>query len=127
MATIWDALQKRLWKRGVLGNTPLDEDPLNALEQDLAKALVQLARDPEQLFAGAVGRDANGAPTSAVIEWPDGITGTYAGTASVSSPGAVSAYTITRAGSPTVTFTQPAVTRDPATGLVTNRPPITVS
>lgn len=30
-------------------------------------------------------------------------------------------------GTPTVIFTQPAVTRDPATGLVTNRPRINVS
>lgn len=125
--SIWDSLQKRLWKNGVLGNTPLEEDALTALEQDLAKALCALARDPESLFAGAVTRDVDGVPTSAVVEWPDGVAGTYSGTASVSFPGSVSAYTITRVGSPTVTFTQPAVTRDPTTGLVSNRPPIVVS
>ena len=115
------------WVNGVLGGTPLDADRLNGRDALLGKALYQLARDPSQLFAGAVTRDANGAPTSAVIEWPDGVTGNYSGTASVSFPGAVSAYTVTRAGSPTVTFTQPTVTRDATTGLVTNRPPITVS
>jgi hypothetical protein len=38
----------------------------------------------------------------------------------------VDAYTITRTGSPTKTYTQPAVTRD-ANGNITNRPPITVT
>jgi len=108
-------------------NTPLSAARMNDRDALLEQALVQLARDPSQLFAGAVTSDANGAAVSAVIEWPDGVTGTYAGTASVSFPGSVSAYTVTRAGSPTVTFTQPAVTRDPTTGAVTNRPPITVS
>ena len=120
-------MAKRTWSDGVLGNTPLSAARLNQLETDLEAALLQLARDPESLFAGAVTYDGNGAPTSAVVAWPDGVTGTYAGTASVSFPGSVSAYTITRAGSPTVTFTQPAVTRDATTGNVTNRPPIIVS
>jgi len=120
-------MPKRDWADGALGNTPLSAARLQSLENDLEAALLQLARDPSQLFAGAVTYDVNGAATSAVIEWPDGVTGTYAGTASVSFPGSVSAYTITRAGSPTVTFTQPAVTRDATTGNVTNRPPIIVS
>lgn len=107
--------------------TPLDAVRMNARDSLLLASLVQLARDPSQLFAGAVTYDANGAATSAVVAWPDGVSGTYAGTASVSFPGSVSAYTVTRTGSPTVTFTQPAVTRDPTSGLVTNRPPITVS
>lgn len=115
------------WANGVLGGTPLDADRLNDRDTKLEQALLQLARDPSQLFAGAVTYDANGAPTSAVILWPDGVTGNYSGTASASFPGSVSAYTVTRVGSPTVTFTQPAVTRDATTGNVTNRPPITVS
>jgi hypothetical protein len=127
MATIWETLQKRLWKNGLLGNTPLEKDSLNALEQDVAKSLLQLARDPSQLFAGPITYDSDGAEISAAVEWPDGVAGTYSGTASVSSPGAVSSYTVTRAGTTTVTFTQPAVTRDPTTGRITNRPPITVS
>lgn len=127
MATIWETLQKRVWNNGQLGGTALEKARLDPLEQDLIKALTALARDPESLFAGAITRDANGAPTSAVIEWPDGVTGNYAGTASTTFPGSVSAYTVTRVGSPTVTFTQPAVTRDASTGNVTNRPPIVVS
>ena len=115
------------WANGVLGGTPLDADRLNGRDVLLEKALFQLARDPSQLFAGAVTHDGDGAAISAVVEWPDGVTGTYSGTASVSFPGAVSAYTVTRAGSPTITFTQPAVTRDPTTGNVTNRPSITVT
>lgn len=122
-----ESLQKRNWKNGLFGGTPLEQDRLNALEQDLAAALVQLARDPSQLFAGPVTYDANGAPTSAVVQWPDGVGGTYSGSPSASSPGAVSAYTVTREGTPTVTFTQPVVTRDATTGAVTNRPPITIS
>ena len=126
MATIWESLQKRLWKNGALGLTPLDEARLNPLEQDLSKALYQLARDPDQLFAGAVTRNADGAATSATVEWPDGVTGVYSGTVSGTFPGAVDAYTVTRTGAPTVTFTQPAVTRN-ANGHVTNRPAITVT
>ena len=120
-------MPKRTWNNGVLGNTPLSAARLNQLEDDLEASLLQLARDPAQLFAGAVTYDGDGAAVSAVVAWPDGVTGTYSGTASVSFPGSVSAYTVTRAGSPTVTFTQPAVTRDATTGQVTNRPAIIVS
>ena len=120
-------MAKRNWADGVLGNTPLSAARLQSLEDDLEAALLQLARDPSQLFAGAITRDSNGTPISAVVKWPDGVSGNYAGTASVNFPGAVSAYTVTRVGSPTVTFTQPAVTRNSTSGLVTNRPPIIVS
>lgn len=125
--TIWESLQKRIWNDGISGGTALEKARLDPLEQDLAKALYQLARDPEQLFAGAITRDIDGAEISAVVKWPDGVDGNYAGTASLSFPGSISSYTVTRVGSPTVTFTQPAVTRDPVSGLVTNRPEITVS
>jgi hypothetical protein len=119
-------MPKRNWVDGPLGNTPLKAAALNALEADLEAALLQLARDPSQLFSGAVTRDAAGAATSATVEWPDGVSGTYSGTASADFPGAVDSYTVTRTGTPVLTFTQPAVTRD-AAGYVTNRPPITVS
>lgn len=120
-------MAKRNWADGVLGNTPLSAARLNELETDLEAALLALARDPESLFAGAVSRDANEAPISAVVKWPDGKDGTYSGTASVSFPGSISAYTITRiTDTGTVTYTQPAVTRNTA-GSITNRPPITVS
>lgn len=120
-------MPKRPWNDGVLGNTPLSAARLNALEDDLDAALVQLARDPVQLFSGSVTNDVDGAPVSASVLWPDGVTGTYAGTASTEFPGAVDAYTVTRTGAPVLTYTQPSVTRDPVTGYITNRPPITVS
>ena len=82
-----------------------------------------LARDPESLFVGTVTRDANGAPTSAAVTWPDGVTGTYTGTPSSAFPGSIDAYTITHG---TTTYTQPAVTRD-TNGNITNQPAITVS
>ena len=119
-------MPKRKWRNGALGGTPIDETNLNALEEDLETALVQLARDPAQLFTGAVTNDANGAPVSASVIWPDGVTGTYSGTASATFPGAVDAYTVTRTGTPVLTYTQPAVTRD-ENGYVTNRPAMTVS
>lgn len=122
-------MPKRNWKNGQLGGTPLDEVRLNELEADLEAALYALARDPDALFAGAVTRNADGAATSAVVKWPgpDSSDGTYSGTASTTFPGSVNSYTITRVTpSGTVTYTQPAVTRD-ANGYVTNRPPITVS
>ncbi|AYN57881.1 hypothetical protein PP640_gp28 [Arthrobacter phage Faja] len=117
--------QTQLEKRGTRRH-PLDEENLNSLEDDLEAALLQLARDPSLLFSGTVTRDADGAAISASVTWPDGVAGVYSGTASTEIPGAIDAYTVTRTGTPTVTFTQVAVTRNPA-GHVTNRPPITVS
>lgn len=82
----------------------------------------------DALIVGAITRDSNGAATSATVAWPDGTGGTYtATTASTAFPGAVDAYTVTYAGSPTKTVTQPAVTRDATTGAVTTRPAMTVS
>ena len=118
---------RRNWEDGVLGTTPLSAERLNQLEDDLEAALLQLARDPESLFAGAVTNDSDGAPVSAVVKWPDGVDGTYSGTASTLFPGSIDSYTVTRAGTPTTTYSQHAVTRDPVTGAVTNRPHITVS
>lgn len=90
-------------------------------------ALLALARDPDGLITGAITRDANGAITSASASWPDGATGTFTGTPSTVSPGAVDAYTITHTLSgTTTTYTQPAMTRN-AAGAVTNRPAITVA
>ncbi len=119
-------MPKRTWADGQTGNTPLNAARLNALETDIDSSLVQLAADPSLLFSGAVTRDGNGAPTSANILWPDGVVGTYAGTVSGTWPGTISAYTITRVGTPTKTYTQPAVTRD-ASGYISNRPAITVT
>lgn len=119
-------MPKRSWADGVLGNTPLTADRLNQLEGDLEAALLQLARDPGQLFTGAVTNDSGGAPVSASVTWPDGVAGVYSGTPSTTWPGAVDAYTVTRIGVPTKTYTQPAISRD-ANGFITNRPTITVS
>ena len=119
-------MARRTWADGQTGATPLNAARLNALEADIEAALLTLARTPEAMFTGTVTRDADGAPTSAAVVWPDGTQGTYSGTPSVNWPGAVSAYTVTYAASPTKTFTQPAVTRD-ASGRITNRPAITVS
>lgn len=119
-------MAKRTWTDGVIGNTPLSASRLNDLEDDLEGALLALARTPEALFAGSVTVNGDGAPTSATVAWPDGVAGVYSGTASTSFPGAVDAYTITRVGTPTTTYTQPMVTRN-GSGAITNRPAITVS
>lgn len=119
-------MPKRNWVDGATGNTPLNAARLNALETDLDAALTALAADPSLLFSGAVTRDANKVATSASVLWPDGVAGVYSGTASTTFTTAVDSYTVTRAGTPTKTYTQPAVTRD-AAGNITNRPPITVS
>lgn len=83
-----------------------------------------LARTPEVLIVGTITRDVNGAPTSAAVAWPDGTTGVYTGTASVTFPGSIDAYTITYGT--TRTYTQPAVTRD-AAGNITAQPAIVIS
>lgn len=119
-------MQNRTWADGATGNTPLNAARLNALETDLGAALVELSRDPSQLFTGAISRNANGAPTSATVTWPDGVAGVYSGTASATFPSAIDSYTVTRASTPTQTYTQPGVTRD-ASGNITNRPAITVA
>lgn len=119
-------MARRTWNDGVIGNTPLSAERLNALEDDLEQSLLQFARDPDALFSGSVVRDADGAPTSAQVVWPDGVAGTYSGTASVAWPGAIDSYTVTRVGTPTLTFTQPMVTRN-SDGAITTRPAITVT
>jgi hypothetical protein len=81
-----------------------------------------LARDPWGLIDGAVTLT-SGAPTSAAVAWPDGTAGVYTGTPSGTFPGSIDSYTITYG---TITYTQPAVTRD-ASGNVTNQPAIVVS
>jgi hypothetical protein len=89
--------------------------------------LLSLAYDPDALLVGTLTRDVSGALTAASAVWPDAATGTYAGTASTSFPGAIDAYAITHVLSGvTTTYTQPALTRD-ANGAVTTRPAITVA
>ena len=119
-------MPKRNWVDGATGNTPLNGARLNALETDVDAGYTDLVRDPSQLFTGAITRNSSGAPTSATVTWPDGVAGVYAGTASSTFPSAIDSYTVTRAVSPTLTYTQSAVTRD-GSGNITNRPPITVA
>ena len=120
----FDATEQGYW-------TSVGSDPTTFDGIKLAASMAQLkqwARNPDLLITGTITRDANGAATSAPVTWPDGVTGTYtADTVSTAFPGAVDAYHITYAGSTTKTFTQPAVTRDAATGAVTNAPAITVA
>lgn len=72
-------------------------------------------------------RNANGAITSATIEWPDGAAGTFtADLLSVAFPGATDAWHASYVGlSGTRTITQPAVTRD-ADGAVASQPAIVI-
>lgn len=82
----------------------------------------------DALLTGTITRNSDGAVTSAGVVWPDGKTGTYtATTLSTAFPGSVDAYTVTWAGPPSKTVTQPAVTRDATTGAVTTRPAMTVA
>lgn len=83
-----------------------------------------LAAAPELIVTGDIVRDDNGAVTSATVTWPNYETGTYTATASEDFPGAIDSYEITYGDPVTKTFTQPNVTRDPTSGLVTIRPPI---
>lgn len=88
---------------------------------------IALASNPDMLIVGAVTRDSNGAATAAAVEWPDGTPGDYTATVvSAAHPGAVDAYTVTYGDPVTITYTQPAVTRN-VDGAVTNRPAIVVS
>lgn len=115
------------WFDWAIGNTPLTASRLNYRDTLLDAALASLARDPSLLFSGAVTMDGNEVPTSASVLWPDGSPGVYSGTASTAFPTAVDSYSVTRVLSTgTVTYTQPAVTRD-AAGNITNRPNIVVS
>lgn len=91
-------------------------------------SVLHAAANPDTIVTGTITRDSNGAATSAGVTWPDGTTGTYtADTVSTAFPGAVDAYHVTYGSPVTKTYTQPAVTRDPSTGAVTNRPALTVA
>ena len=114
------------WVDGTAGGTPLNAARLNLRDTLISNGITDLVRDPSQLFTGAITRNGSGAPTSATVTWPDGVAGVYSGTASTTFPSAIDAYTVTRAGSPTLTYTQPAVTRD-GSGNISNRPAITVA
>jgi hypothetical protein len=102
-------------------------DVAAALVSQLTDVMAQLAAAPDQMASGTITRSASGAATSFAVLWPDGATGTFTGTESTSVSGAIDAYTVTKVtGSVTVTYTQPALTRDVG-GNVTSRPDMTVS
>jgi hypothetical protein len=87
--------------------------------------LIQLAKNPDTLIAGAVTVDGSNLVTSAVVAWPDGTPGTLTIT-SRDANNAVLAYNITYGSPVTKTFTQPTITRN-AAGAATNVPQIVVS
>lgn len=82
-----------------------------------------LAATPELLMVGEVTRDADGAPLSAAVLWPDGTAGAYTGTPSDDFPGVIDAYEITHGP---ITYTQALVTRN-AFGEIIAKPAITLS
>jgi hypothetical protein len=87
--------------------------------------LIQAAKNPDLLIAGAVTLDGSDQVTSAAVLWPDGTPGTLTIT-SRHTTGAVTGYTITYGSPVTKTFTQPTITRN-ANGAATNVPQIVVS
>jgi hypothetical protein len=99
------------------------------LTYNTAKQNQFLAANPDQLASGAITRSATGAATGFAVAWPDGATGVFAGVESTLFPGAIDSYSVTHVltGTTTLTYTQPALTRDATTGAVTNRPTMTVS
>jgi hypothetical protein len=93
-------------------------NPAWVLSQNMA-----LAATPEVLMVGTITRDTYGAPLSAAVTWPDGVTGTFTGTPSATFPGVVDSYTLTHGAD---TYTQPLVTRN-ASGEITAKPAITLA
>lgn len=110
----------------IVVSTISDRGPRGPQGPEAATISYALAADPDLLVVGSLVRDPDtGAVTSAPVVWPDGDTGTYTTTVqSTLFVGKIDAYTITKGAS---TFTQPAVTRSPTTGLVTVRPVIVMT
>lgn len=97
-------------------------DTLNELLSDYAV----LARSPEQVFAGVVTRNGNGAVTGADVVWPNGVPGRYTATVlSDEFAGATDAYEITYGVPAQFTFRQPPIARNTA-GYPTMIPAIEV-
>jgi hypothetical protein len=91
-----------------------------------ADALVAAAMAPDEMFVGPITRSSAGAPTGATVTWPDGTSGTYAGSESAQFPGAIDSYSVTYRGAVVRTYTQVTVTRNGG-GNVIVRPGLTVS
>lgn len=112
------------------GNTPSDTDVASqkAVKTHVDFYRKRLIRNPELLITGSITRDTNGAVTTAEVVWPDGTPGEYnALELSTSFPGAVDSWEITYGDPVTKTYTQPTVTRDASTGIITNLPAVTES
>lgn len=76
----------------------------------------------------AITWDSDNVPTTATVKWPDSGTGTFTTTTKNTTWMAIDAYTITHTHTAvTLTVTQAAVTRDPNTGSITAKPPLTVA
>lgn len=99
--------------------------PLGAALSATYVGLIQAAKNPDLLIAGAITLDSSDQVTSAAVLWPDGTPGTLTITARHST-GAVNAYNITYGSPATKTFTQPTITRN-SNGAATNVPQIVVS
>lgn len=87
------------------------------------------ARDPEMMIVGAVTRNSTTkAVTGGTVQWPDGRSGAFTATANTTTAvGEYDGYTVTWVdGSTTLTYTQPAPTRD-SDGNITVLPAITVT
>lgn len=76
---------------------------------------------------GAITINGDGVATGFAVVWPDGTTGVFAATTVNSTWMTVDAWTLTYVGATTKTVTQAAVTRDGATGAVTNQPALSVA
>lgn len=112
-------------KSAVSGELDNPASPIATKLSATYAGLVQLAKNPDTLIAGAVTVDGSNLVTSAVVAWPDGSPGTLTIT-SRDSLGGVLAYNITYGSPVTKTFTQPTITRN-AAGAATNVPQIVVS
>ena len=108
-----------------VANAITAEGPTKTALSATYAGLVQLAKNPDTLIAGAITLDASDLVTSAAVKWPDGSPGTLTIT-SRDANGAVLAYNITYGSPVTKTFTQPTITRS-ASGAATNVPQIVVS
>lgn len=115
---------------GILDFNRVPDKALPARLQDEAlnatyAGLIQLAKNPDALIAGAVTVNGSDLVTAAEVQWPDGTPGTLTIT-SRDANGAVTAYNITYGSPAAKTFTQPTITRN-ANGAATNVPQIVVS
>lgn len=98
------------------------ETDANETENDVSSYFATLARDPDELALGPIQRNADGAPLSYDVRWPDGVLGKYTSLVINDKwPWLVDSYQLTYGG--VRTFYQPTLTRN-AESLVINAPEI---